>query len=247
MRVLTLNIRFGAGSESPEKQGYNVPVSGKKITALSAAIQSVQPDIVALQEVKSERQTQRIASRVNLQYIYCRHPSSYSLDFFEWGIAFLFRLKLIRSAGASTYFDKNVRSGRQALLASFQVKDKLITIINLHLIPHAIDLQIQKVITLAEQSNTPTILIGDFNCTPDNPALKPLKYKWLDTCQEAITTPGGTEADSIGTFMGNTKRIDYIFVDRDCFSICEVGLLPEAHRRISDHIGYFADIDLKTP
>lgn len=59
MRLLTLNIRFGAGIEFPDKHGYDVPVSDKKITALSSAIGSVQPDIVALQEVKSERQVQR--------------------------------------------------------------------------------------------------------------------------------------------------------------------------------------------
>jgi len=37
--------------------------------------------------------------------------------------------------------------------------------------------------------------------------------------------------------MGNTARIDYIFVERDYFRIYEVGMFPEANLRISDHIG----------
>lgn len=53
------------------------------------------------------------------------------------------------------------------------------------------------------------------------------------------------ETDSLETITGNTYRIDYIFVERDCFKICKVGLFPEAYRRISDPIGYFADIDFK--
>ncbi len=243
MRLLTLNIRFGAGSEFPDKHGYNVPTSDKKIAALSSAIQSVQPDIVALQEVRNEKQVQRIASNLDLQYIYCRHPSSYSLDFFEWGIAFLFRFKLTRSAGFSIYFDNNYRAGRQALLSSFKVRGNLVTVMNLHLVPDEIDLQMHKVLTRAAQSDTPTILMGDFNCTPDSDGLNTIKNKWIDTCQEAIATPGGTEAGSVGTITGNSRRIDYIFVERSCFCVREVGLLPEPHRRVSDHIGYFADIN----
>ncbi len=242
MRLLTLNIRFGAGNDFPNKYGYDVPVSDKKIATLSAAIESVHPDIVALQEVKSQRQAQKIASHLNLQYIYCRHPSGYALDFFEWGIAFLFRPKLIRSVGFSVFFDDDLRSGRQALLATFQIQDSLVTVFNLHLVPHSMDCQIQKVLTMADQGNIPTIIMGDFNCTSGNSSLDWLNYKWLDTCLAAIDTPGGAEADSVGTIPGSSKRIDYIFIEKDRFNILEVGLIPEPYRGISDHIGYFAEV-----
>lgn len=245
MRLLTLNIRFGAGSEFPDKQGYDLPVKKKKITALAFAIESVKPDIVALQEVKNEKQAEQIASHLNFKYIYCRHPSSYSLDFFEWGIAFLFRLPLIKSAGFSIYFDENIRTGRQALIASFEAGDNSVTVINVHLVPNAIDRQIENLFSLTKQSDAPTILMGDFNCTPHDNALNPIKNKWVDTCQAAITTPGGAEADSRGTLLENGKRIDYIFVEKYCFIIRKVGILEERHRLVSDHIGYFADIDIR--
>lgn len=244
MRLLTLNIRFGAGSEFPDKQGYDLPVKKEKITALAFAIESVQPDIVALQEVKNEKQVEQIASHLNFKYIYCRHPSSYSLDFFEWGIAFLFRLPLIRSSGFSVYFDENIRTGRQALIASFEAGDNSVTVINVHLVPHAIDHQIDNLFSLTKQSDAPTILMGDFNCTPHDNALNPIKNKWVDTCQAVITTPGGAEADSRGTLLENGKRIDYIFVEKNCFIIRNVGIMEESHRLVSDHIGYFADIDI---
>jgi hypothetical protein len=36
--------------------------------------------------------------------------------------------------------------------------------------------------------------------------------------------------------MGNTARIDYIFVERDYFRIYDAGMFPEANLRIYDQI-----------
>lgn len=89
MRLLTLNIRFGAGSDFPEKPGYDLPINTGKLTAIAAAIGALQPDVAALQEVYNARQAKCLADMLHMNLVYARHPSSYSLDFFEWGLAFL--------------------------------------------------------------------------------------------------------------------------------------------------------------
>jgi endonuclease/exonuclease/phosphatase family metal-dependent hydrolase len=244
MRLLTLNIRFGAGIQRLDKPGYDVPATGEKIAAIASAVQSVDPDVVALQEVKSAKQAQRIASMLGMSNLYCRHPSSYAMDFFEWGLAFAYRLDKTGHGNVSLYFDESTRAGRQMLIASFSDRGTPFSIINVHLDRHNIELQVANILAAAEKMQDPVMLSGDFNCTPDDPALARLKGKWIDACR-AVFTPGASEAESIGTVLNNASRIDCIFVDPDRFTVRDAGLLPEPHRRVSDHIGFYADIDPK--
>lgn len=246
MRILTLNIRFGAGSERLDKPGYDVRVPDWKIKALTSAIQSVDPDIVALQEVKTEKQAQRIASNLKMRYLYCRHPSSYAMDFFEWGLALISRMEITGHGNFSLYFDEFTRAGRQMLMAEFRGQRPPFTVINVHLDPRDIDRQVEKICSAAEKAGDSVILAGDFNCTPNHPALTPIKNKYIDSCR-AIRTSVSAEAESHGTVLKGSGRIDYIFVDPRYWIVGEAGLLPEAHRRVSDHIGFFADIAPKRP
>jgi len=55
-----------------------------------------------------------------------------------------------------------------------------------------------------------------------------------------VDTKSSQEAKEIGTHRFGSKRLDYIFVDPNYFSVLEAGLAPEQHRSASDHIGYFA-------
>lgn len=244
MRLLTLNIRYGAGSESLDKPGYNVRVTESKISALASAIHCVNPDIVALQEVKTASQAKRIASKLKMTHLYCRHPSSYAMDFFEWGLALMYRLDATGHGNVTVYFDEYTRSGRQMLVGGFSDQSLPFTIFNVHLDPRDIDRQIENVCAEAEKIDCPVILAGDFNCAPDDSALEPIKRKYLDACR-AVTTPGAAEAESIGTVLNGSERIDYIFIDPEHWIVRDAGLLPETHRRVSDHIGFFAVIEWK--
>jgi len=85
----------------------------------------------------------------------------------------------------------------------------------------------------------PVILMGDFNLIDPDDGLAPIKKKLIDTC-EVVDTEGSQEAKEIGTHRFGSKRLDYIFVDPNYFSVLEAGLAPEQHRSASDHIGYFA-------
>jgi len=53
------------------------------------------------------------------------------------------------------------------------------------------------------------------------------------------------EARTTGTLLNKAGRRDYIWVDPRKFTVREAGLVAEPHRRISDHIGYWAEVELK--
>lgn len=241
MRLLTLNIRFGAGSEAPERFGYDLPVTETNRAALCAAIASVRPDVVALQEVRGARQAERLADVLGMGFLYTPHRASYAFDFFEWGLAILFRPRLIRSASRSIYFDESVRSGRQGLMATLDADGTPVSLVNLHLDPLRIDRQVKAVCDWIQTAAEPLILMGDFNCLLDDVVLAPFWDRWIDSCR-AIRTPETLEAERVGTLLRGTGRFDYILSDPKAFVVSNAGLVPAAHRRVSDHVGYFAEI-----
>jgi len=244
MRLLTLNIRFGAGSASPEKPGYDLPIDAGKLAALADAIRAMQPDVAALQEVYNATQAQRLADVLRMRVVYARHPSSYSLDFFEWGLAFLHDSETIRTHLHSIDFDMDRRAGRNALIATLAVDGNPVTFLNVHLAPGHTNRQIAAMLSLTDTIEEPLVIMGDFNCRPDDPAMEPIRSRWTDTCQ-AVTHDAAREAEAVGTVLHKQERIDYVFVDPRHFIVEAVGLAPAAHRLISDHLGYFADVRLK--
>jgi len=244
MRLLTLNIRFGAGGERLDEPGYNIPTSKAKLAAITAAIHSVSPDVVALQEVANARQALRIADSLAMHHAYAAHPSGYALDFFEWGLATLYRWQRIRSASQSLFFDHRSRSGRLALLLDLKHQGKTFSVVNVHLEPHRLHAQAADLSALVSQTRPPVFLIGDFNCPAEDHALAPIGASLSDSCQPACGA-GADEARLAGTLVTSGKRIDHIFFDRRYADVVSAGLVPAAHRRISDHVGYFADFTLK--
>ena len=244
MRLLTYNIRMGSGSAFPEKQGYDISTSQAKLDALAQAIRSVEPDIVALQEVRGSKQAEALAQRLKFTSVYSSHGSSYSLDFFEWGLAFLCRYKIQQTTSRSIHFDATSRVGRLGLIVDVTLADVPVRFINVHL--HHADLsdQVQNILKLLAQKHPQPVLMGDFNCVPENPVLAPLQHKLGDTCLEA-ETKGAAEALSRGTLLWERSRVDYIFADPAGFDIADAGLIPEIHHSASDHLGYFAHLEPK--
>jgi len=80
LRLVTLNMRFGAGSRILDRPAYDVPFSTRKLSPIADALESVEPDIVALQEVSNPR----LAKLLKMGCAYMPQRSSYAFDFFEW-------------------------------------------------------------------------------------------------------------------------------------------------------------------
>ncbi len=244
MRLLTFNIRLGAGGGLLTKPAYDVPASEERDMALARAIQAVAPDIVALQEVRNARHAEKIAAWLKLGCLYTPHPSSYSLNFFEWGLALLFRFRLLRQGNFAVFFDPDVRTGRNGLWAEFEGPGGVFTVMNVHLDACRPAMQIERLAARSAGIDDPLALMGDFNIPPDDEALAPIKDRMMDTCQ-AVDTPGSREAQAVGTISGERGRIDQIWVAAHGFRVREAGLLPPRHRGGSDHIGFYADVDLE--
>ena len=244
MRLLTLNIRLGAGGGSLGKPAYDIPASEKRDAALFRAIRSTDADVVALQEVRNLRQAEKIAGKLGMSCLYSPHPSSYSLNFFEWGLALLYRCRLVRHGNFAVHFDPDVRSGRNGLWAEFEYGGTAFAVINAHLETRDQAAQLEILTNRVSRTTLPTVIMGDFNISPDDTALRPLKRIMSDSCR-AVDTADSREAERVGTLSDSRRRIDYIFTATERFRIQDAGLLPERHRRISDHVGYFADVDLR--
>ena len=244
MRIMTLNMRYGSGAEKPGEPGYDLPSSTEKLEAIAAAIHSVAPDIVALQEVRNQQQAENLARLSGMRSVYVSHPLGYRLLFFEWGLAFLSRVQLTETAGRSVLIDRTSGVGRNGLICRVPVGETVITLINVHLDHDHKQTQMENVLRLCEQWPPPIILLGDFNMVPDDELFRPLHKLVADTCLLAGTELS-REAQATGTMRGKAGRRDHIWVDQNHFLVHEAGLLAEPHRMISDHIGYWADVDLK--
>jgi endonuclease/exonuclease/phosphatase family metal-dependent hydrolase len=243
MRIMTLNIRYGAGAEKLGEPGYDLPSSPAKLQAIAAAIQSVEPDFVALQEVRNQRQAENLARLTGMSCVYVSHPLGYRLLFFEWGLAFLSRLRPTETTSRCVLIDRTSGVGRNALICRTRLDRETLTLINVHLDHHRKKMQMETILQLCEQWPPPVCLLGDFNIVPGNALFTSLHAFAEDSCL-LVDSSLSREARAAGTMLNKAGRCDYIWVGRDKLSVREAGLLAESHRMISDHIGYWADIEL---
>jgi len=233
LQLMTYNIRVGAG-----RDGLLTPVkylnsSKSKLKKIALAIMSLDPDIIGLQEVGGAAQAEFLADSLGMNYVYLSHEDSR----LEWGLAVLSRFKITEYHGKFIRYDE--KKPRVALVCTIELPDSTVTIINVHFHLGDYDEQVENTIGLIRNVTEPVILMGDLNLIDPVDGLSPIKKNLIDTC-EVVDSKFSQEAKEIGTHRFGSKRLDYIFVSPNYFSVLEAGLLPEEHRGASDHIGYFA-------
>ena len=239
---MTLNIRYGSGGGALDKPGYDLSSRPENLAAIAAAIHSVKPDVVALQEVRNQLQAENLARLTNMDSIYMSHPLGYRLFFFEWGLAFLHRLKLLATGSRTILIDSASGIGRNGLYCTLAAGEETVTVINVHFDHQRKEAQMGRVLELLEDISPPLCLLGDFNCAPGSLLFTELRKRLVDTCALACTE-SSQQAETRGTLVAGKMRSDHIWVDRR-FSVRQAGLVGEPHQKISDHIGYFADVTL---
>lgn len=95
--------------------------------------------------------------------------------------------------------------------------------------------------------NYPLILMGDFNLEPDSEAISYLSLQMND----AKHTSEGVVFGPNGTFNGFkfevpvTKRIDYIFTDKDKTKVLKYAVLTDSNdlKYYSDHLPVYAEVE----
>ena len=87
-----------------------------------------------------------------------------------------------------------------------------------------------ELIARAVPDDLPTVLLGDFNCPPDDPALEPLRSRFRDLSEGLGHTFHAFE----GYYGWRTDKIDYIFATEE-FHKSACGLWKNEDTCLSDH------------
>jgi endonuclease/exonuclease/phosphatase family metal-dependent hydrolase len=238
LTLMTYNIRVGAGRENFLMPVKYLNSSGEKLEKIASAIKSVDPDIISLQEVKGSAQAKSLADALGFNYAYVSHGDSR----LEWGLAVLSRFTIAEYQQEVIHHDD--KKPRVALVSTIDLPDSSIAVVNVHYALGDYDKQVKETMKILGNINGPTLLMGDLNLIDPEEGLAPMRAELIDTC-EAVDSKGSREAKQRGTFRFGSKRIDYIFVDPEYFTVLDVGLTAEEHRKASDHLAYFACVTLK--
>jgi endonuclease/exonuclease/phosphatase family metal-dependent hydrolase len=207
---------------------------------MANAINEVGADIVGLNEMFDQgsefgRQTEKLAELTGLKYHYFAKACAIG-DEGEYGNGFLSRYKIVKSK-TITIPDPEPRKYKgyyetRCVLVAELENGVTVLVSHFGLNP---DEQENAVKTILE--NLPKekcVLMGDFNVSPDNEVLKPIREKMTDVA--SIFSDEGLSFPS-----DNPKiKIDYIFVSSD-LKVNYAEVLPIV---ASDHRPHIAEIEL---
>ena len=244
LTFMTFNIRVGGGIENPGMNPGKLKSSKEKIEKIALAIESTDPDVVALQEVKGSGQAKQLANRLNLNYAYMAHQEF-------WGLAVLSKHKIVKTDSNNICRDckiklssgKTYNDPRISLVAVIDINGTQITFINVHYHLGVYEQQVKATMELLRNIKEPVVLMGDLNREQDDSEMKPIQDKFNDTCL-AVDTETSENVKKTGTIVVGPsvgRRIDYIFVDPESFEVKDAGIVKE-YRDASDHYAYFANV-----
>ena len=245
MKIMQFNIQHGAEFYHPNKK-INLPL-------VASVIRRFDPDIASLNEVRGvansgpadpdyTNQTDELALLTGLTGYFA--PAINIKGKGLYGNSLLTKFPVIHSVDIPVpsprdrYYNIHRYEDRCLLKAELDASGKTVTVLSCHMGLND-DERVNAVITICselEKINTPVILMGDFNMTPDNTVLDPIKTRLHDTCI-------GFGCESCHSFPTDkpNRKIDYIFVSDD-FEVINA----EIHgTSCSDHLPLTADINLK--
>lgn len=230
LRVMTYNIHIGKGMDGQ-----------LDLRRIAEVINSVKPELVALQEV--DRLTQRsgkidqlkeLEQLTGLKGVYGK-----TIDYQggEYGIATLSRLKIL-SFQHRLYPEFNDKERRGFITIIVEKNGEKVALINTHL---GLDdterkMQISQLLAEAEKINYPLIIAGDFNELPETENWLRLNKSFIDLALFLKNTQPTFRADA------PERRIDYIWlIKTENWKpvICQT--LPSL---ASDHLPLYAEVQL---
>ena len=233
VNVLTYNILHGANTDG--SNNYD---------KIAEIINSVNPDLVALQEVdfmtnrvKKINLAQEIALRTNMISLFGK---AMNFDNGEYGVAVLSKNEIISSQNITlpVYHENEPRTVLQ-ILTTMDSGDT-ISFICTHLDykPNSLERieQVNKINELFANSKFPTILAGDFNDIPNSDAINILEKYWqstYDKLNQEFTFPSN---------MPN-RKIDYVmFIPKVKWELIDKKVICDLVA--TDHCGFSVSLKL---
>jgi endonuclease/exonuclease/phosphatase family metal-dependent hydrolase len=235
---MTFNIRHGCGRENwgNTSSGFFKGCT-KKYDPIIAAIRSVDPDVVGLQEISSG-QAGLIAKALNMNYAYYSHnPSGYGS---WWGNAVLSKFKILDAKKIE--IGGSAGKNRSMISAIGLVNDTPVIFASVHT-DHRLrdDRSIRRILNYLGSTTEPAVLIGDFNMSPQSPQANSLTD---DT--GLLDSAGSPGYGQMGTWASPSgQRIDYVFVQSQYFNVLDAALVSPEHHGASDHIAYYTTLEMK--
>lgn len=265
---MTYNIQMGFDKYGDPWDRKQTGGTENNLMRLVEAIRSVDPDVVALQEVASDRSNTKIknqievlAEKLNMNYAYGAHGKNTPGGFWSrgiWGNAILSKYKILSIQNHEIFYE-NEWKRRSCLEATIELPEGLTTVFSTHFEFEDIEGHVRNTINLIQKSINPVVLMGDFNLLPEDKLMTPILKKLSDTCKE-IHNKNSLFVQQYGT-MGELRkvqcpwcgkqfapfvcRIDNIFISPESFKVVDVGLIPKKYWNVSDHVGYFAQLRFK--
>jgi len=238
--VMSFNIRLGLGPEDP-KAAISKMRWGRNLPAVLDAIRAEDADIVSLQEVAGSQQAREIAQTLGMNVTFIEHGGDGSASKW-WGVAILSKHPIVSSRTAQISWGRG--DTRQVVIATVNVGGRTLDAVAVHKDKDLKDgRSIHEILKAISPPDVPTLLIGDFNITPEDKRLAPLAARFIDT-GAVLDTASAKEVRKRGTFAASKRRIDYVFADKAHFTVKAARLGAAPHRKASDHIAYIADLAL---
>jgi endonuclease/exonuclease/phosphatase family metal-dependent hydrolase len=236
MRILTLNINFYEDKHGP----WSV-----RRKLIADAIRETEPDIVAMQAVGRDVQTETDQVTELAGFLSGYEPRFEPING-EQGMGFLSRLpitqthkrELTRRSGHEDEFDRIV------LHAAVESPIGSLSLFNAHFswVDEQASDNVDEALHFLDSFGGPRILVGDFNQTSDKPSIRILnKNGWTDSYAELFPSDEGFTFEAGDPSI----RIDYAFVSKelsDRIDGVEVIENSADGARMSNHFGVLLSI-----
>lgn len=198
LRVVTYNIFYGSWSS---------------LEAVGDVLQSLAPDILALQEVDRDvgrsgavDQAALLAERLGMQFAFA---TAHTEEAGQFGVALLSRLPFASAAAFGLDVDGEL-SARSALDVELCVGDRPLRVIAAHadVMPYASDAQCRHLAARAASTiGRGTAVLGDLNNLPDWQGIEALVDAGLDDVVARLAEGSTYQADAWA------RRLDHVLVD----------------------------------
>lgn len=242
LRVMTFNIRTALGTENPGANPLHQLFADHDVGPIVAAIAAADPDVVALQEVLGWGQTNRIARALDMHSTFAFHPSPLPW----WGNAVLSKCPMSKTKRVATSRGKG--NGKAMPVARIEVGGRAVFATSIHRDREDnTGIQLQRMMAPFMETETPVLLMGDFNFKPKDKRHGVMSRAYEDSA--LVAQSGADYVLERGTYpviAGSKKhrRIDYVFLSKGDFIVSDVRVIEGAHAEASDHLGYVADVVL---
>ncbi|WP_052427383.1 endonuclease/exonuclease/phosphatase family protein [Neobacillus niacini] len=241
IKVMTFNIHHG---------GTDAILDLKRIAVL---IKTSSADIIGLQEVDNhfsersnfEDQAKWLANYLGMNYAYGVNldydPLQEGEDRRQYGTAVLSKYPILSAENhllTNIPYQGNPKEQRGLLETVINVKGNHVQFYNTHLDDQRAeqrDLQIKEIHDIANQKEGTSIIVGDFNATPESAEILKMTAQYKDVFAEL-----GQNNDFTFPADKPDSRIDYIFTSEDA-KICTGEVI---NTNLSDHLPITAELVL---